>query len=58
MSLKELIEAADNLCRNLEKASENEKAFCYEIQHQLERYSWDMYRLRNELDEIKQYTGA
>lgn len=54
--IEELIATADRLCANLDKASENEKKFCYDICHELERMSWETYRLSNDLKIIKEAT--
>jgi hypothetical protein len=53
--LEMLIQTADNLCSNLEKASMNEKAFNDKVTMELERFSWDMYRMANDLKKIQEY---
>ncbi len=54
-SINELIETADKLCRTLEIVAETESKLCDDISLQLERYSWEVYRMKNSLQEIKQY---
>jgi hypothetical protein len=55
--LEELIQTADRLCKNLDMIAQNEKKYTTNICIELERYSWEMYRMRNELNEIKEYLG-
>ncbi len=55
--LQELIEAADRLCNNLDIASQNEKKFCDNICMRLEQFSWEAFKMSNELKEIKEYCG-
>lgn len=52
--LDELIEIANKLCNTLDKASENEKKFCYNVCDQLERMSWESFRMANDLKYIKE----
>lgn len=54
-ALEELIETANRLCNNLETASNNEVAFNTNICIQLERYSWDVYRMMNDIKAINEY---
>lgn len=54
-NLQELIETAQRLSRNLERAASEEKRFCVEIQLRFEQLSWEIYRTANELNEIKEY---
>jgi hypothetical protein len=56
--LDELIESANRLCNNLDRAAENEKKFCQDICLQLERYSWDVYRMANNFKEIRESFGS
>jgi hypothetical protein len=54
-NLQELIETANRLCANLEKAANDEMKFSVDIQLKLEQMSWEMYRTANDLKEIKEY---
>jgi hypothetical protein len=56
-ALIDLIATADHLCNSLEKASENEKKFCYDICQELEQMSWETYKMMNALQEIKDKFG-
>lgn len=56
--LQGLIDSANRLCDNLGKAAQNEKAFCYNICHQLEMYSLEMYKISRDLKTIKEHTGV
>jgi hypothetical protein len=56
--IESVINAAQNLCNALEKNSQRENMFCQNICYTLETYSWDMYKLANELREIKYYAGV
>ena len=56
--LDELIRAADSLCATLEKAAANEKMFCHNVQLVFERYSWEVYKMKNDIAELKQYIGV
>lgn len=53
--LQELINTANSLCNNLDKAASEEKRFCDEIIVRLEQMSWEVFRTANELEEIKSY---
>ena len=55
--LEELIQASENLCRNLDKASQNEKRYTTDICLQLERYTVEMHRMWADLQQIKEYVG-
>lgn len=54
-NLQELIETANRLSENLEKAANEEKRFCVDIQLVLEKMSWELLRTANDLQEIKNY---
>jgi hypothetical protein len=54
-ALEELIETANRLCNNLEIASNNEVVFNTNVCIQLERYSWDVYRMMNDIKAINEY---
>lgn len=54
-ALDELIETANRFCTNLDKAAENEKKFCTDICVELEKMSWEMLRMTNDLRQIKSY---
>lgn len=54
-NLQELIDTAYKLSETLEKASNDERKFCFDVQHALEIMSWEMLKHANELKEIKNY---
>lgn len=54
-NIEELIQTAQRLSQNLEKAANEERRFCVDIQLRLEALSWELYRTANELQEIKNY---
>ena len=56
--LEQLVEAATKLSNSLEKASENEKKFCVDLCLELERYSWETYRIANNIKELKELFGG
>lgn len=56
--INELIETADKLCKALEEAANNEATFCYEMQYALENYSWDVYRMKNEISNLYNRVGG
>jgi hypothetical protein len=56
-ALQELIDAADKLCNNLDIASQNEKKFATDVCLELERFSWEMYRMKNDIQHIQEYFG-
>lgn len=58
VAVDELIEAAENLCRNLELASTNETKFCADVCMHFEQYSWELYKMASNMREIKQIYGA
>lgn len=53
--LEELIASAERLCNSLDASAENEKAFSLNVCAALERFSWDMLRMSNDLRQIKDY---
>jgi len=55
--LEELIKSADKLCASLEEAANNEKMFCSDICLELERYSWDVYKMTNHIRELEYTYG-
>jgi hypothetical protein len=56
--LEELIETMKKLSDNLEKSAENEKIFCHDLSLELERCSWEIFRMGNDLQIlIKTYGG-
>jgi hypothetical protein len=54
-NLQMLIETTENLVKNLDKASQNEKQFCYDVCMELEKMSWETFRMMNDLKQIKNY---
>lgn len=56
--LAELVEIAANLCRTLETVANNEMAHCADIAHMLDQYAWDTYKMKNDLEQIKNYVGG
>ncbi len=56
--LEQLIETANRFCDNLEKAAQNELKFCYDVCLELERYSWEMHRMANDIKNMKEYYGG
>lgn len=56
-AIQELIEVADRLCKNLEIAANNEKIYSTNICIELEKYSWETYRMMNDIKEIQEYIG-
>jgi hypothetical protein len=57
-NIQELIESADHLCASLDKAAQDEKRFCNQVLHELERMSWETLRMANDLKHIKEYAGG
>lgn len=53
--LQELIETANRLSQRLEKAANDERNFCVDMQLRLEQMSWEMYRTANDLQAMKEY---
>ena len=54
-NLQELIDTANILSKNLERASNDDRRFCVDIQLILEKMSWELYRTANDLQEIRNY---
>jgi hypothetical protein len=54
-NIEELIQSADRLCASLEIASQNEKAFCDVILNELERMSYETYKISNNLKQINSW---
>lgn len=53
--IEQLIEMAQKLCKNLERAANEERRFCIDLQIRFEQMSWEAFRFENELREIKGY---
>lgn len=56
-TLDELVATADRLCKSLDDAAENEKRFCTDIQLSLEVYSWEVWRIKNNIEVLKERLG-
>jgi len=56
--LDEVIETAEKLCSNLDKAALNEKKFCHDVCYELELWAWEIHRIRNNIKEIKEIYGV
>ena len=54
-NLQDLIETANRLSQTLEKAACEEKRFSDDICMILERMSWEIFRVSNDLNEIRNY---
>ncbi len=54
-NLQELIETANRLSQNLERAANDEKRFSIDICMTLEKMSWEIYRVANDIESIKNY---
>lgn len=57
-NLQLLIETTETLVRNLDQASQNERLFSLNICIELEKMSWEMLRMSDELKQIKEYCGV
>jgi hypothetical protein len=55
--LEQLIAVANRLCDNLDKAADNERKFSDNVREMFDHYSWEAYRMMNQLKEIKEYVG-
>jgi len=56
--LEELIKTMNTLSENLEKSAENEKIFCHDLCLELERCSWEIYRMGNDLQLLREMYGG
>jgi hypothetical protein len=57
LELDSAIKGAEILMQNLEKASQDEKNYSFDTCQLLERYSWEIYKMGNEIKHIKEYWG-
>ena len=57
-NLDELISTADRLCKTLEESAENENKFCYDLCIELEKYSHQVYKMMNNIKELKEIYGG
>lgn len=53
--LQLLIETAEKLSQTLDLISQNEKKFCLDVCIELEKMSWETYRMSNDLRQIQDY---
>jgi hypothetical protein len=51
--MEEMIENAEKLCEGLQKMSDSEINICQDTAMLLEQYSWELYRMVNNLKEIQ-----
>lgn len=56
--VKLILEMSKALERMLDKAAQNEKNFCYDVQLEFERYSWDVLRMRHGIESIVDTFGG
>lgn len=56
--LEKLVQTANELCERLEMASANDKMFCDDVCEALEVYSWETFRLANNINELKERFGG
>jgi hypothetical protein len=56
--IEKLIIAAERLCRNLEQAALNERKFAHAMCAELERYSWKMHRMSNDIRQLQETFGG
>lgn len=54
--LQDIIDTTLRLCDSLERAANEDKKFCIDIQLALEKLSWEMLRNANYLKEIQDYS--
>jgi len=54
-AIEELIETSNLLCKRLDEVANEDKRLCDKIALQLERYSWEMYRMANDLKSMQEY---
>jgi hypothetical protein len=52
-NIEELVAAADKLCATLEKAAQDEMQFSYTICNELERMSWETFKMANQLKTLR-----
>ena len=55
--LQQLIDTAKSLSERLDEAARKEREFCVDLQLEFEKMSWEMLRMMDELQSIKQYVG-
>ena len=55
--LQLLVETANALSHRLSQAADDEKSFCVDLQLRFERLSWELFKVANEIQEIKYYVS-
>jgi len=55
--LQALIDTAKILSDRLDEAARQEQEFCYDLQLEFERMSWEMTRFMDDIRNIKEYVG-
>ena len=58
VNIQTLIETTEKLCSTLDSASQNERQFSLNVCMELEKMSWEMFRMSNDLKQIKEYCGV
>lgn len=56
--LQEIIESLNRIVSSLDRAAEDEKKFGVDMCIQLEKFSWEAYRMSNNITEIKDTVEA
>jgi hypothetical protein len=55
--LQALIDTAKALCERLEEAARQEEEFCFDLQNEFEKMSWEIFRMAEDLKQIQHYVG-
>lgn len=55
--LQALIETAKALCDKLEEAAKQEQEFCFDLQNEFEKMSWEVHCMCEDLRQIQHYVG-
>jgi hypothetical protein len=55
--LQALIDTAKALCDKLEEAARQEEEFCFDLQNEFEKMSWEIFRMAEDLKQIQHYVG-
>lgn len=53
--IDKLVETCRSLCDSIDSLANQDRLFCADIQHILDAYSWEAYKMMNHFKELKEY---
>lgn len=57
-NLQKIIDSAEDICKNLEIEADFDKKYPFDLCLELERYSWQMHRMANDIRQLQEMFGV